>query len=196
MTLRLLKPEEHIGTSCAYCLTGRSRSLTCGMRLTWMLQKFSLFTLNWNCLKASMKGILSMSPTVPPNCKCAKGHKCYQQQTWQGFVWSNSYNTAIEVIWWSQTNKLFSLPRWHKLEVPHRHHQQGLWPVSQPIPGLHLWCVAPLERREKHHHCGLNFSIWQGGPFQTLTAVIYPAPSCPGSLPSSLCWWLTDRSCP
>ena len=44
-------------------------SLTCGIRLTWMLQKFSLFTLNWNCLKASMKGMLSMSPTVPPNCK-------------------------------------------------------------------------------------------------------------------------------
>lgn len=34
-----------------------------------MLQKFSLFTLNWNCLKASMKGMLSMSPTVPPSCK-------------------------------------------------------------------------------------------------------------------------------
>lgn len=47
----------------------RCCSLTCGIRLTWMLQKFSLFTLNWNCLKASMKGILSMSPTVPPNCK-------------------------------------------------------------------------------------------------------------------------------
>lgn len=41
---------------------------TCGIRLTWMLQKFSLFTLNWNCLKASMKGMLSMSPTVPPSC--------------------------------------------------------------------------------------------------------------------------------
>lgn len=34
-----------------------------------MLQKFSLLTLNWNCLKASMKGMLSMSPTVPPNCR-------------------------------------------------------------------------------------------------------------------------------
>lgn len=42
--------------------------LTCGIKLTWMLQKFSLFTLNWNCLKASMKGMLSMSPTVPPSC--------------------------------------------------------------------------------------------------------------------------------
>lgn len=41
---------------------------TCGIKLTWMLQKFSLFTLNWNCLKASIKGILSMSPTVPPSC--------------------------------------------------------------------------------------------------------------------------------
>lgn len=52
----------------------RCCSLTCGIRLTWMLQKFSLFTLNWNCLKASMKGILSMSPTVPPNCKKTQLH--------------------------------------------------------------------------------------------------------------------------
>lgn len=58
--------------SIMHCSVWRSECaqlLTCGTRLTWILQKFSLFTLNWNCLKASMKGMLSMSPTVPPNFK-------------------------------------------------------------------------------------------------------------------------------
>lgn len=34
-----------------------------------MLQKFSLFALNWNCLNASTNGIPSMSPIVPPSWK-------------------------------------------------------------------------------------------------------------------------------
>ena len=41
--------------------------LTCGTRLTWMLQKFSDPTVNWNCLNASTNGIPSMSPMVPPS---------------------------------------------------------------------------------------------------------------------------------
>lgn len=62
---------------------------TCGIRLTWMLQKFSLFTLNWNCLKASMKGMLSMSPTVPPSC----WHQTGYTNTHVGFA--ASYITLV-----------------------------------------------------------------------------------------------------
>lgn len=65
--------SEHVATKIPQIKTQGGLeallSLTCGIKLTWMLQKFSLFTLNWNCLKASMNGMLSMSPTVPPNCK-------------------------------------------------------------------------------------------------------------------------------
>ena len=43
-------------------------TLTSGTRLTWILQKLLGPTLNWNCLNASMKGIPSMSPMVPPSC--------------------------------------------------------------------------------------------------------------------------------
>lgn len=61
----------------APCQVWKCSCLTCGIRLTWMLQKFSLFTLNWNCLKASTNGMLSMSPTVPPSCR----------HTWRKIMW-------------------------------------------------------------------------------------------------------------
>lgn len=52
--------------------------------------------------------------------------------------------------WTNADNKLLSLPLLHKLGVLHRRHQQELWPVSQPIPGWHLWCVAPLGETDKY----------------------------------------------
>jgi hypothetical protein len=42
--------------------------LTWGTRLTWITQKLSRPTRNWNWRKASTKGMLSMSPIVPPSC--------------------------------------------------------------------------------------------------------------------------------
>ena len=41
--------------------------LITGTRETSNQHEFSLPTLNWNCLRASMKGALSISPTVPPS---------------------------------------------------------------------------------------------------------------------------------
>jgi len=41
---------------------------------------FSRFTRNWNCLKASTKGMPSMSPITPPSCQIHRdGNKCIQK---------------------------------------------------------------------------------------------------------------------
>ena len=42
-------------------------SHTSGIKLTCTTQKLSFPTRNWNCRKASMYGIPSISPTVPPS---------------------------------------------------------------------------------------------------------------------------------
>ena len=61
--------QENLQELLSTYLSGK---LTCGTRLTWILQKFSLFALNWNCLNASTNGIPSMSPMVPPSWEWEK----------------------------------------------------------------------------------------------------------------------------
>ena len=57
-----------------------TRQLTCGIKLTWIQMMFSRFTRNWNCLKASTKGMPSMSPITPPSCQIHRdGNKCIQK---------------------------------------------------------------------------------------------------------------------
>ena len=54
--------------------------LTCGIKLTWIQMMFSRLTRNWNCLKASTKGMPSMSPITPPSCHIHRdGIKCIQK---------------------------------------------------------------------------------------------------------------------
>lgn len=107
-----------------------------------------------------MKGMLSMSPTVPPNCKHAPQPQTFKMTPKVDLEQINiKHLQKSKTRWWLKT--LLSLPLLHKLEALHHRHRQVLWPVSQPTLGWHLWCVEPLEKKEKHSIRAIHFfSSW------------------------------------
>lgn len=60
-------PRSSLTELCVGFVLGSPVALGSGTRDTCARQKFSRFTRNWNCLKASTKGMPSMSPMVPPS---------------------------------------------------------------------------------------------------------------------------------
>ena len=65
-----------------------------GTRETWTEQKFSLPTRNWNCRKASTKGIPSMSPIVPPSSMMHS-----YRNKWMEVIQLNISRILIYIIW-------------------------------------------------------------------------------------------------
>ena len=65
-------PPAESSTRIVFPLTWQP---TCGIKLTWIQMMFSRFTRNWNCLKASTKGMPSMSPITPPSCHATQMRK-------------------------------------------------------------------------------------------------------------------------
>ena len=112
--------------------------LTWGTRLTWMLQKFSWPTRNWNCRKASTNGMPSMSPIVPPSCR-----------PWE--TQNHTHNFSL-----THPSTLSFSPQWHKcLALSHLLSQVSLLP-SPPSPEWHPSHGVPLHQRTIRTWC--NYS--------------------------------------
>lgn len=114
--------------------------LTWGTRLTWILQKFSLLTLNWNWRKASMKGMLSISPTVPPSYK---NKVIVDIKHWPFLSWFSSLTTAPRHLslvtrhsmTWTFWARIMSLgSNWHFLKLKAYFSGQALH-----SPRLEIW---------------------------------------------------------